>query len=237
MSRLSSQDWEEKTPLVSLTTYILVLFSILAGTLVATLVLPYWLPDLANSILGSQPKVFWFLSRGSALSAYLLLWLSIAFGLALTNRMAQVWPGGPIALDLHEYVSLLGLAFALFHAIILLGDQYINFSMLQVLLPFATQSYRPAWVGLGQISFYVIAVVTFSFYVRKHIGNRSWRLIHYASFASFLMALAHGILSGTDTGTSWMAGVYWATSASFLFLLIYRLLVIRFKQPWRVQAQ
>ncbi len=233
MSTLSSQDLDDRTPLVSLTTYLLILLSILAGTILATLVLPDWLPGLTNSILGSQPKVFWFLSRGSAISSYLLLWLSMAFGLVLTNRMAQVWPGGPAALDLHEYVSLLGLAFALFHAMILLGDQFINFSMLQVLLPFATQSYRPAWVGLGQISFYVMAIVTFSFYVRKRLGNRTWRLIHYASFASYLLALVHGVLSGTDTGAPWMAGVYWATGASTLFLFVYRMLVVRFKQPRR----
>jgi predicted ferric reductase len=236
MSIPNSPEWDDKQPLVNLTTYLLVLLSILVGALVATLVLPYWLPDLTSSILSSQPKVFWFLSRGSALSAYLLLWLSMAFGLVLTNRMAQVWPGGPIALDLHEYISLLGLAFALFHAVILLGDQYINFSMLQALVPFTTQSYRPAWVGLGQISFYIMAVVTFSFYVRKRIGNRSWRLIHYASFASFLMALVHGIMSGTDTGTTWMTGIYWATGASILFLFVYRMLVVRFKQPRRAQA-
>jgi predicted ferric reductase len=233
MSALSPQEFEERTPLVSLSMYLLILLSILAGTILATLVLPDWLPGLTDSILSSQPKVFWFLSRGSAISSYLLLWLSMAFGLVLTNRMAQVWPGGPAALDLHEYVSLLGLAFALFHAMILLGDQYINFSMLQIWLPFATQSYRPAWVGLGQISFYVMAVVTFSFYVRKRLGNRTWRLIHYASFASFLMALVHGILSGTDTGAPWMAGVYWATGASTLFLFVYRILVVRFKQPRR----
>jgi len=40
-------------------------------------------------------------------------------GVTMTNKMARIWPGGPTAFDAHQYTSLLGLTFALFHAIIL----------------------------------------------------------------------------------------------------------------------
>ena len=40
----------------------------------------------------------------------------MALGLGITNKMARLWPGAPAAFALHEYVSLLGLAFAVFHA-------------------------------------------------------------------------------------------------------------------------
>ncbi|MCJ7432540.1 MAG: hypothetical protein MUO77_03540, partial [Anaerolineales bacterium] len=74
-----------------------------------------------------------------------LLWLSMALGLGITNKMARLWPGAPATFAIHEYVSLLGMAFALFHALVLLGDHYINFTFAQMLVPFATVDYRPFW--------------------------------------------------------------------------------------------
>jgi predicted ferric reductase len=153
----------------------------------------------------------------------------MVFGMIITNKMARVWPGGPTAFDLHEYTSLLGMAFALFHAMILMGDHYINYNLAQIFTPFASLNYRPVWVGLGQIGFYVWVLVTASFYVRKRIGARTWRLIHYASFIAFIMALLHGITSGTDTGFLWTSFIYWLAGGSLLFLLIYRILTNRSK--------
>src|SRR6185369_2460386 len=127
----------------------------------------------------------------------------------------------------HQHASLLGLAFALFHALVLMGDHYINYSLAQVLTPFASTEYRPLWVGLGQIGLYMMALVGLSFYVRGVTGHRFWRLIHYLSFAVFLLGLAHGVGSGTDTTTAWARGMYWASGGSLLFLMIYRVLSAR----------
>jgi predicted ferric reductase len=188
--------------------------------------------------LGSEPKAYWYLSRASAMVAYGLLWLSMALGLIITNKLARVWPGGPIAFDLHQFASLIGLAFALFHALILMGDKYINYDLAQVLVPFNSSGYKPVWVGLGQIGFYLLAIVGLSFYVRKRLGNRSWRLIHYFSFLTFALALLHGIFAGTDSTVMAIQIFYWATGASLLFLLVYRILITKFaaKKAARVTA-
>src|SRR5574341_1204377 len=123
------------------------------GAFAAVVVLPTWLPGLSASLLGNEPKAYWYLSRASAMVAYGLLWLSMAFGLIITNKLARVWPGGPTAFDLHQFASLIGLAFALFHALILMGDKYVNYNLAQVLVPFNSSGYKPVWVGLGQIGF------------------------------------------------------------------------------------
>ena len=86
--------------------------------------------------------------------------------------MARCGPA-PAALALHEYVSLLGLSFAAFHAIVILGDHYINFTLLQLLIPFSTVGYRPFWVGVGQIAFYTWAILALTFYIRPIIGQNS----------------------------------------------------------------
>ena len=164
----------------------------------------------------------WYLSRAAAFVAYILLWLSMVSGLAITNRLARIWPGGPTAADLHERASLLGLVFAVLHGLVLLGDQYIGYTLPQILIPFAGTSYMPLWVGFGQIGLYLMAVVTLSFYVRQRIGAKTWRLIHYLSFGVFALSLVHGIVSGTDTGATWAIWTYLSTGVSVLALTIYR---------------
>lgn len=211
-------------PAIALHTFLLMLLAIVAGVCAAVIILPAWLPGLSASMLGPEPKAYWYLSRSSAIVAYILLWLSMATGISITNKLAQIWPGGPTAFDVHQYASLLGLGFALFHALILMGDHYINYSLSQVLVPFASANYRPLWVGLGQVGWYALMVVSLSFYVRRTIGNRLWRLIHILSYAMFVLALIHGVLSGTDAGTVWARGLYWFSGASLLFLTIYRML-------------
>lgn len=195
------------------------------GIVAVLLALRAWFPALHTSLLGPAPKAYWYLSRASAFTAFGLLWVSMALGLGITNRLARAWPGGPAAYDLHQYTGLLGLLLALFHAAILLGDRYIGYTPLGVLVPFAGGSYRPAWVGLGQVALYLLALVWLSASLRQRLGRRWWRRLHYLSFAVFALALAHGILSGTDSSLPLARGLYWASGVSIIFLLIYRLLV------------
>lgn len=199
------------------------------GAIGAAVALPVLLPDLATSIQGESPKAYWFLSRTSGWVAFGLLTLSTLAGLLITSKVSRVWPGAPIAFELHEYASLLSLAFTVFHALILLGDRYINYTLVQLVLPFASENYRPEWVGIGQVTFYLFALVTFSFYVRRWITQRAWRLLHYATFVVFGLALAHGLMSGTDSTQPWAQVGYMLAAGGVLALLFYRVL-IRFVQ-------
>jgi predicted ferric reductase len=228
-SQPGDEAFEDMPPAMALRTLIGMLLAVALGAGVAVFALPAWLPGLSQSLLGAEPKAYWYLSRSSAFVAYILLWLSMVFGLLMTNKLARVWPGGPTAFDLHQHASLLGLAFALFHALILLGDRYIQATLFQVLVPFQYSGYEPLWVGLGQAAFYGLAIVGLSFYVKDRIGRRAWRLIHFLSFAIFVLALMHGIWSGSDSATDLARAVYWGSGGSVLFLTIYRVLVARVK--------
>jgi predicted ferric reductase len=212
---------------------LVLILAVALGLLAAFLVIPNWLPGLAGSLSGAEPKAYWYLSRATGLVALGILWASMMLGVGISNKMAQLWPGSPAAFALHEYLSLLGLGFAGFHGLILLGDHYTNFNLVQVLLPFATGNYKPVWVGLGQLGFYSWALVAVSFYVRKRIGMKPWRVLHYLSFLTYAGAVVHGLLSGTDSNLPWVQGFYWLTVSSFLFLLIARIvnsLVLRIEK-------
>jgi len=224
LEKTSLVDLETAAPVMTMQSLMLLFLSVVMGAIMALVVLPGWLPGLAGSLTGEAPKAYWYLSRGSALMAFAFLWLSMGLGLIISNKLARLWPGGPAAFDIHQYTSLIGLAFALFHALILMGDAYIAYTLRQVIVPFASENYKPAWVGLGQIGFYGWAAVVLSFYVRGRMGTRTWRLIHFSSFVIFALAMIHGLFSGTDSADPWVVRMYWYAEASLLFLLLYRII-------------
>ncbi len=203
------------------------LLAVFFGLVAVAYVLPIWLPGITNSFMGPNPKAYWYLSRGSGFVALGLLWTSMMLGLGITNKMARTWPGIPPAMAIHEYVGVLGLLFTGFHALILLGDTYSKYLLVQLLVPFGSHQYRPIWVGLGQLGFYAWFIIALAFYIRRAIGKKTWRVIHILSFACYMVALIHGLMSGTDAGTTWAVEFYWITGGWFLFMLIYRILASR----------
>lgn len=202
---------------------ILMLLAVAGGALAAAVVLPMWLPGLTESLLGAEPKAFWYLARTTGMVAYVLLWLSIVFGMVVSNKMARLWNGGPTAVELHQFITWLAIAFGLFHALILMGDTYIKSTLMQVAMPFAYAGYQPFWVGLGQIAFYLSLVVAASFYVRKQMGYRVWRTLHYVSFVIYFLLTLHGIFAGTDSASPAILGMYIASGVAVYFLLIVRI--------------
>ena len=224
MSTLSDyNEFDSEEPQVPLGIAALILFGVALGTLAMIAAVQKWLPAMGLSLSGAQPQAYWDLARSAGIVAYLLMWLSVAFGLIITNRMARVWPGGPTAFDLHQFSSLLGLGFAVFHGLLLLGDQFIKFTLPQILIPFASVNYKTIWVGLGQLAFYALIPITFSFYVRRQIGANVWRAIHYVSFIAFSMVTVHGLLAGSDTTNPVVIGLYGMTGLSVVFLTLYRM--------------
>ena len=194
------------------------------GLILVFLLLPNILSGVAISIIGAAPKAFWYLSRATAISGYLILWVSMMLGLAMTNQLAAKGTTRAAIFEIHKFTSIMGLFFALFHAFILIGDQFLHLGILNIIIPFASSSYRPLWVGLGQVAIYLWAILVISFYVRRQITKKVWRSIHFASFATFLLALSHGITSGTDAGLLSMQGFYWVSGGLFIFMTIYRIL-------------
>lgn len=176
---------------------------------------------LVDALSGPQPKVWWYLSRASGIVSFGLLATSMAFGLLLSTRFAKSWPGAPIALTLHRDGSIVGVAFAVFHALFLLGDRHTTFTLAELALPLGA-AYRPAVLGLGQLAVYGAALLVVSFYVRKRIGARAWRALHYGSFGVFALGLAHGLIAGPDWAL--LVALAAAPCAVVLTLVFFRVL-------------
>ena len=180
----------------------------------------------------ASPPSFLTISRATALVCYCALWLSMLFGLAISAKASRMWPGGPAMLALHQQFSLLGLLFALAHVFSLLAEPRLGYGLAKALVPWAGGSYRAFWVGLiAKLALYLMVVVWLSFFVRKWIGGRWWRRIHYLSFVVFLLGMIHGMFAGSDTNTWWGQALYILSGMALLALLAYRVARSR-----RVQA-
>lgn len=164
---------------------------------------------------------FWQTSRAAGFAAYAALALEVLFGLFLSTGAADRWIARARSVEAHRWLSSVTLALVVAHAAALLGDRFIRFDVLDVLVPFLAP-YRPLAVGLGVLAAYAAIVVHASFALRARIGQRAWRALHFLSFAVFFGATTHGLLAGTDSGLTWVRGVYAGSAALVLWLTFYR---------------
>ena len=172
---------------------------------------------------------FWYLSRASGFVAYVLLWESVMWGLLLSSGMGRRWMRPPRLLEAHQFLSTAAMGFASFHGLVLMGDRYMSFPFTAIVVPFASR-YEPLLVACGQIGFWLSVLLIVSFHVRRRIGGRAWRRLHYASFAAFWLALIHGLLLGSDSATPWASVLYLATGTPVVFLTLSRVLSVEHVQ-------
>ena len=165
-------------------------------------------------------KTYWLISRSSGIVAYVLITLSVLWGLMQSGSLFRKRVPPTVTLGMHSFLSWLGLGFAALHGMILIGDSYIKMDLPRILLPFVAD-YRPIPVALGIISFYLMLLFTLSFYARNYLGQRSFRLLHYGSFLTFVMVTVHGILAGTDSAALW--ALYLGSTLAVVALTVLRI--------------
>ena len=174
-------------------------------------------------------QAMWYLTRAAGIMAYLLLWLSTVWGLAIPSKIFTDVLNGEFAFDFHQFISLLSLGFLALHVFVLTADRYLPYSLAQVLIPFYSP-YRPVWVGIGIIATYLMLLVTVTFYIRKRIGMKAFRYIHYSSLLAYVGGLFHSIFSGTDSSLPAVMLMYVITFLVVVFLVVYWLVVVRMQR-------
>lgn len=168
----------------------------------------------------------WYITRAAGLAAYVLLWLSTAWGLVVSSKIADPILQRGSSFDFHQILSLMSIAFIVLHIVVLMFDQYMPYTLAQILVPF-TSAYRPVWVGVGVIALYLTVLVSITFYIRRWIGQKAFRTIHYLSLIAFIGSAVHGLFSGTDSPLWTVQAMYIFTSLSVVFLTVYRIAVSR----------
>ena len=181
--------------------------------------------ETVSQLLTATDKHFWYLSRASGVIAYTLFWLAVLFGLLLSTRLGKRFNAARV-FALHQYLSLIAVGFAAFHAGILLADNFLNLNLWQILLPFGFQTERVG-VALGQLGFWLLFICAFSFYIKKYIGQSAWRWLHFLTFMAYMFISIHVFMVGSDSRALPLL-LFYAGSQTLVFLLMtYRLVALK----------
>lgn len=174
--------------------------------------------------LGRAPSpAAWYLARAAGIILYLLVWAAVVTGLGLTTTLFDRWPGRGMVFSLHAFATNLTYGFLALHLLSLAADTTVRFSPQQLLVPFAS-GWREPWTGLGIVAGGLALLVGGSFALKRVIGQRVWRALHWLTFPLYLLALLHGLGAGSDARTPWLGALYLATGSAVVLLASYRLL-------------
>lgn len=149
---------------------------------------------------------FWLLARAGGLTAYVLLTLSALAGLVLKSRPVGRWRAATVT-DVHRTLAISGVGALVLHAVALVLDSTVKVSLAALVVP-GLVTYRPVAVAAGVVAAWLMVLVTASFRLRKTLGVRNWRRLHWLTYPLFGLATAHGLAAGTDTSRPWATGLY-----------------------------
>jgi sulfoxide reductase heme-binding subunit YedZ len=150
-----------------------------------------------------------------------LLTASLLLGITEATRwISDRWPRFVTA-GIHKNVSLLATTFIGVHVATAIVDGFAPIGWTDAVLPFRS-TYRPVWLGLGAVAFDLLLALSITSLLRRHIGYRTWRLVHWAAYACWPIALVHGLGTGTDTKTNWVLGLEFACMAAVVVAVWWR---------------
>ncbi|GKU83657.1 ferric reductase-like transmembrane domain-containing protein [Niallia sp. NCCP-28] len=165
----------------------------------------------------------WNVTRGAAITAYLLLFISMVTGISyklplIPKRYNQA------VLTTHEATGWFALLFGMVHGIVLLFEkEYTTYTLINILVPF-TVKHNAFSLCLGIFAFYGLLLLILSTDFIKKLGKKAWKTIHFLAFPAFYSSLFHGIFIGSDSESPIMLSLYIFTGVTVLFLTILRIL-------------
>jgi methionine sulfoxide reductase heme-binding subunit len=174
----------------------------------------------------------WYAARAGGIVAYVLLTAVVVLGLSLSiKRSLKRWPRFAVE-DVHRFGGLLTGTFIAVHVAAIAIDAYLPFSLLSLAVPFVS-TYRPLWVGLGIVTTELLIAIAVTNRIRGRIPHRTWRRVHYLTFAVWAGATVHAVGAGTDRRTPWLLAIEIAAVGAVSGLTAWRVLGARGVRPAR----
>lgn len=168
-------------------------------------------------------QTWWYVARATGIVAWVLLALSVVWGLLLSTSVLKSWSTPKWLLDLHRFLGGLALVFTAFHLAGLVADSFVQFGWADLLVPLASP-YKTWPVAGGILALYTLVAVELTSLAMSRLPRRWWKRIHMTSFATYWLATVHTITAGTDATSP---ALWWTTtgvSAVIVFLTLYRVL-------------
>lgn len=148
----------------------------------------------------------WFASRATGVICLILFSVVAILGI-LVNRQGRL-PGLPrfAVTALHRNLSLLTVLFLTTHIVTAIADGYADIPWLSTVVPFSS-GYERFWVGLGTVAVDLTAAVIVTSLLRDRLTPTLWRAVHWLSYISYPVVVAHGLGVSKDLRSGWLLAV------------------------------
>lgn len=161
---------------------------------------------MTSAAVATATSPLWFATRATGLTALVLLTGTVVLGILTSVRFASpAWPRF-ITVSLHRNLSLLTITFTALHVLTTVTDPFASIGPVSAVIPF-TSGYRRIWLGFGAIAFDLLLAVLVTSLLRTRIRPRAWRVVHWAGYACWPVALVHGLGTGTDGAARWVLAI------------------------------
>ena len=150
--------------------------------------------------------ILWYATRGAGIVSLILLTGVVVLGIVSAMRWQTAsWPRF-LTTGFHRNLALATLIFLSLHIVTAVVDPFTALGWNAALIPFSS-SYRRFWLGLGVVAIYLLLAIVLTSLLRPLFGHRTWRMVHWLSYAMWPIAVIHGIGTGTDPWFAWMLAI------------------------------
>lgn len=167
-------------------------------------------------------QFWWYVARASGIVAWLLLTASVVWGVVLATKAFPAHRRPAWLLDLHRWLGGLTVGFVVVHAFALVADNYMTFTVADLVIPYAS-SWKPGAVALGVVAGWSLLVVHVTSLAMKRMSRKVWRGIHFVSYLTFWLTTLHAAFAGTDQSQLLYQGTAMVSIVAVAWAAIYRL--------------
>jgi methionine sulfoxide reductase heme-binding subunit len=187
------------------------------------------------AVAAHGPSALWYATRGAGVTTTVLLTASVVLGITEERGWRLGGSSRYAIAALHRTISMLALAMLAMHIVTTLLDPFPKIAVLAAFVPFATD-YRPLWMGLGAVAADLLLAVAVTSLVRRRLGYRTWRGVHWAAYACWPVAILHGLGTGSDVKSTWMLALTIGSVAAVLMAVLARVWRASTPSPARTGA-
>ena len=157
--------------------------------------------ELVNAYLQKNTPWVWYFSRASGILAFVFLWLSVFYGLAIRNVLLRKISNPAFSLEMHSFFSISAVFWGLVHGLSFLFHDvgyFVDFRRIFI----DTYSLKEilgvlSW-GIGAILLGIMLIIVLTSYFRGKISPKIWRAIHFLNILVLPLLAAHVLWIGTD---------------------------------------
>jgi len=167
-------------------------------------------------------QLLWYTTRAAGAVTLVLLSAVVVLGLLARSRFQTAgWPRF-LSAAMHNDLALVSLVFLALHIVTAVVDPFTHLGITAALVPFGSY-YRSFWLGLGTVAFELLVAVILTSVLRRAVGQRVWRGVHWLAYAAWPIAVVHGLGTGTDAFSWWLLAITALCVCAVIVALFWRL--------------